>query len=77
MSGQTIVLILLGMAAVALGIVGLFIKLPFVSLYATWIVVGGAALLLIAALFRDRRMNKNVPASVSRIVVATPDSNDA
>ena len=34
-------------------------------------------LLLIAALFRDRRMNKNVPASVSRIVVATPDSNDA
>ena len=55
MSGQTIVLILLGLAAVALGIVGLYIKLPFVSLYATWIVVGGAALLLIAALFRDRR----------------------
>lgn len=55
MSGQTIVLILLGMAAVALGIVGLFIKLPFVSLYATWIVVAGAGLLLIAALFRDRR----------------------
>lgn len=55
MSGQTIVLILLGMAAVALGIVGLFIKLPFVSHYATWIVVAGAGLLLIAALFRDRR----------------------
>ena len=55
MSGQTIVLILLGLAAVALGIVGVFIKMPFVSLYATWIVVGGAALLLIAALFRDRR----------------------
>lgn len=55
MSGQTIVLILLGMAAVALGIVGLFIKMPFVSVYAIWIVVGGAALLLIAALFRDRR----------------------
>ena len=33
--------------------------------------------LMRAALFRDRRMNKNVPASVSRIVVATPDSNDA
>lgn len=55
MSGQTIMLILLGMAAVALGIVGLFIKMPFVSVYAIWIVVGGAALLLIAALFRDRR----------------------
>ncbi|BCW90564.1 hypothetical protein sos41_37360 [Alphaproteobacteria bacterium SO-S41] len=55
MSGQTIVLILLGIAAVALGIVGIFIRMPFVSLYATWIIVGGAALLLIAALFRDRR----------------------
>lgn len=55
MSGQTIVLILLGIAAIALGIVGIFIRMPFVSLYATWIIVGGAALLLIAALFRDRR----------------------
>ena len=55
MSGQTIILILLGLGAVALGIVGIFVRMPFVSLYATWIIVGGAALLLIAALFRDRR----------------------
>ena len=33
--------------------------------------------LMRAALFRDRRMNKKVPASVSRIVVADPDKNDA
>jgi heme/copper-type cytochrome/quinol oxidase subunit 1 len=55
MSGQTIVLILLGLAGIALGIVGLFIKLPFVSAFAFWIVVAGGALLAIAALFRDRR----------------------
>lgn len=54
MSGQTIMLILLGMGAIALGIVGIFIKLPFVSTYYVWIIVGGGALLLIAALFRDR-----------------------
>ena len=30
-----------------------------------------------AALFRDRRMGKDVPASVSRIVAADPDTNDA
>ena len=55
MSGQTIILILLGLAGIALGIVGLFVKMPFVSVYAFWIVVAGGALLLIAALFRDRR----------------------
>lgn len=55
MSGQTILLILLGMGAVALGIVGLFVKMPVISGIAVWIIVGGAALLLIAALFRDRR----------------------
>ncbi len=55
MSGQTIMLILLGMGAIALGIVGIFIKIPFVSAYYVWIIVAGGALLLIAALFRDRR----------------------
>ena len=33
--------------------------------------------LMRAALFRDRRMGKDVPASVSRIVAADPDTNDA
>lgn len=55
MSAQTILLILLGMAAIALGIVAIFVPIPFASTYYTWIIVGGAALLLIAALFRDRR----------------------
>jgi membrane protein implicated in regulation of membrane protease activity len=69
MSGQTILLILLGMGAIALGIVGLFIKMPFVSAFAVWIIVGGAALLLIAALFRDRREEKT---HTERVIVTRP-----
>ncbi|QMV73643.1 monovalent cation/H(+) antiporter subunit G [Comamonas piscis] len=33
--------------------------------------------LMRAALFRDRRMGKDVPPSLSRIVSASPDANDA